>query len=157
MSPTTIPEISELTELVQDAIEASDFVVDNGLTVILDDGLQEKARTRQLKTKGAVVVVCPLLGATLRDQSGTEHILDVGVLVKMMVNTERNTDDENSDAADVDIYEGVKAIVNACCRKARHPGGEFLKLAKDAFTLSEFHADTGLWVYDIQFTKECAL
>ena len=150
----TIPEVSEITGEAKDAIEAATLITDAEIEVVLDDGKQDKAIERQLRRKGAVVVVAPLLGGTLRDQAGNDWIMDCRIMIRVHINPEKNADTEDGGAG-VDIYDMVRAVVDACTRRARHPGGEFLKLARDAFTLSQF--DPGLWTYDIQFTKEAML
>jgi hypothetical protein len=159
------PKVTELTGLVRDALEASAFIVaasegvsldkdrNKRTAVVMDEGLQDKRIQKLLTEIGFAVVVQPLVMATTRDQDGPAWLIDCEIMVKVMVNPERNASDDGG--AQVNIYSAAVAVIEALCRKARHPGGENFKLQRDAFGLSQF--DAGLWVYNLMFTKEAVL
>lgn len=146
----TIPKVSELQALVATAIRACKFMTDNELSVVEDRGLEDKKIERMLRTKGFVIVVAPLLGASLQDQSGPAWIFKCDILVSLRMNPEVNGDKKNG--AGVDIYNAWPAVMDALCMRDRHPGGEFFKAQQQAVTISKF--DEGLWIYDLMFTKE---
>ncbi len=145
-----IPKVSQLQALVATNIRASKYVTDNELTVVEDRGTQDKKIERMLRTKGICIVVAPLLGATMQDQSGPAWLFKVDIMVSVRVNPEIISD--KKDGAGVDIYDSWAAIMDALCMAPRHPGGEFFKAQQQAVTISKF--DEGLWAYDLMFTKE---
>lgn len=168
----TIPKLKEIQAAVKTKLQAESFFVTASAdvskdpatgeqsVVIMDTGTQEKLKEKRLREKGLCVVVEPLVIAKLRDQSGPAWVMDCEIMVKVMVNSERN-ENEAEPGADVDIYETVVKVIETLthCRSqsaaTRVLGGEFFKLGPDAMALSQF--DQGLWVYDLMFTKEALL
>jgi hypothetical protein len=128
---------------------------ENQTLVVVNDGTKTKVVEERLRTIGFCVEVAPVLGGTFRDQSGPYHIMDCTVTVFLKCNPEMNANE--AVGAQIDMYEAVSASLQALTRQARHPGGEFFKIAKDsdAFALTTF--DQGLWVYDLTVTKEATL
>lgn len=145
----TALKFSELADALRDAIAEASLLADAGIAVIVHDGLQEKAIERQMRTKGAVVVVSPVYRWERRDQSGPRWLNDVTLLVHVQMNPDRNADTD-SGGAGVDMYELIVAVKNAATERERHPGSEFFK--DQGGELSTF--DSGLWSYILTFTKE---
>lgn len=160
----TIPTFSEIQPLATSTLVRWPYFVtaSNGIDfknpgtddrslVIQHTGFQKPIIERHLINKGACVSIQPLLGAILRDQSGTAWLTDMDLLIKVMINPERNANTKEGGAG-LNIYEMVWNVIQALKTSPRHPGGEFFKLGKEVITLSQF--DEGIWVYNVQFTKE---
>lgn len=128
--------------------------------VLPDTGLQKATIERHLRQKGACVIIYPVLGGVLRDQSGPAWIVDSDLLLKVKINPERNANTEEGGVG-INIYEAIKCVIDALtgqkanAQNRRHPGGEFFKLHRQGITLSQF--DEGLWEYNLMFTKEAML
>lgn len=166
-TPSTTPKFSELQTFVKDTLAAStyfktlasgaatkrndDAIRTNGF-IVADVGQSDKTIEKNLRESGFVVVVQPLLGARLRDQSGGSWLVSAEIMVKIMANPERN---DESDGAEANIYDAVVASINALCQKPNHQGGEHFRLMQDAVSISRF--DPGIWVYDVMFSKEILL
>lgn len=161
-----IPKLKELQSTAKDALVAASLFVTASAAitkvnpgtadksiVLMDTGTSEKTIERHLNDEGICIVVEPIVSVNLRNQSGTEWITDAELLVKVMTNPNRN--DTAEGGAGVNIYDAVIEVIKTLHRKARHPGGEFFQLARDAIVLSRF--DEGLWTYDVTFTKEVIL
>jgi hypothetical protein len=148
---SAIPKLYELTALMQTAIRANALISSKAISVIVDEGLQDSEISTALETKGAVVLVLPVMSLSRRDQSGSSAVLEADLTVKLMVNPKANVDQRTN----LNIYEAIVAIITALVKYARHPGGEFFKAAETVCGISAF--DPGLWVYDLFFTKECVL
>jgi hypothetical protein len=156
------PKFSELTALVEETLAAVGIFVtaSEGLKgskptlkpsiVVRDEGLQEKTIEKVLREVGVCVAVMPVVMAMSRDQDDQSFIMDCELMVKVMVNPERNASPDGG--AQVNIYAAVMAVIEAMCQKVRHPGGERFKVARDAVGLATF--DPGLWTYNLMFTKE---
>jgi hypothetical protein len=169
----TIPKLEELQPLATSILRADTYfaAASSGISdddesanensvVIQNVGLQQPVIEQRLRTKGFCVAVMPVLGSARRDQSGQSWIADCDLLIKVKVNPERNANNEEGGAG-VNIYTAIKNVIDAVTgqkvniQNKRHPGGEFFKLHKEGFALSQF--DEGLWEYNVMFTKEAML
>lgn len=153
MSAETFPKLNELQSAVKAAIDGIAALKPGEnkkrVLVIVDDGLQKDRIENQLKTKGFVIVVAPLLEGKVRDQSGPAWLVDIELMVAVISNPERNSATDTGGVG-LNMYSIVSDVIDAVCRQVRHPGGEFFKLL--GFALSKF--DESRWVYDLSFTKE---
>jgi hypothetical protein len=146
----TTPKLWELTSGIKTLLDASDYLEDNTVSVIVSDGLQDKAVERQLRKRGVVVVVLPVQSADARDQAGQTALREVTLAVRVMVNPYRNADTDDGGAG-INVYRLVHECIDAViATTSRHPGGEFYRLI--GFSLNK--QDAGEWSYDIGFTKE---
>lgn len=149
MSSIAIPAESELTGIIKEALDAVAIFADAGISVIVDEGLQDETIATALASKGVVVTILPVLLVKTRDQSGSGVIGTAELVVKLSVNPNQNV----TSGVNLNIYAAKKAIIEALVRRARHPGGEFFRAGDTVSALSGF--DPGVWEYDLFFTKEC--
>lgn len=152
MSRTTAPKLADLQQLAATTLAAVSYLSDAGVAVVADQGLSKRAIEASLRSPGAVVVVCPVVAGTLRDQSGPSWCLDVELMVQVVVNPETNA---AAGGASIDIYRALTEVASALCGASRHPGGEFFRLSQEAISLARF--DEGLFSYTMLFTKEALL
>lgn len=151
---TTIPKLSELQETIRSTLAAVSLFADAGVAVISNKGVQQKKIEKELRNKGFCVEIMPMLGAKLRDQSGTAYLLDCDFMVRLRSNPERNNATRDGGAG-IELGDAIAAVFDALCQRSRHPGGEFFKVAEDAVTLSQI--DEGEWIYTLMVTKEALL
>lgn len=142
---------SELRNAAKTAIAAAEFISAKSIPVVIRNGKNDKTIEKHLnRGVGNCVVIEPIQEWSLRDQGGSETIVDVLFIVAVKQNPERNADDGG---ASVDILDVCDAATNALTRRNRHPGGEFFKVdTKMGGSFSQ--DDEGLWQYIMFFTKE---
>ncbi len=161
---TTIPKLEEMLPLVRSILLASPYWInvsegikkknpgtDDKSVIVLNTGSEKETVERHLNDKGVCVEICPILHGRRRDQSDTETILDITIVVKLKINPARNANTDKGGAG-IDAAKAIPIIINALCRADSIIGGERFKIDNDAFVLSSF--DPGLLEYELMFTKE---
>lgn len=151
---TPIPKLSALQEVIRSTLASATLFSAAGVAVISNKGTQQKKIEKELRGLGFVVEVMPMLGAKLRDQSGTAYLLDCDFMIRLRCNPERNNATRDGGAG-LELGDAIAAVFDALCQRSRHPGGEFFKVAEDAVTLSQI--DDGEWIYALMVTKEALL
>ena len=116
---------------------------------IADDGLQDSAIENQLRSKGCVVVVPPILRAMRRDIGGGKLLLDAEIVVRVLVNPHVNA---SVGGANRNIYSAVAAATQAVLSWTPSTAGDRRFETADDFLQIAVN-DTGLLGYHILFTK----
>lgn len=144
--------LSNIQTTLQSAIAANPYF--SGISIIVDDGLQDPAIETQLTGKGFVIVIPPVLGGKALSQAGGKVLLSAEVMVRVMLNPEANA------AAGTGAQKGAYAAIAAVTASVlgwRPAGGlpgtseKLFEAAADFLAISNF--DPGLIIYDLSFTK----
>lgn len=147
----TITKLKDLTTTVADELKKSSLFKSKGITAIVHEGLEQDDVEKQLREKGAVLVILPIVTVERLDQAGNSWLCKAPISVELRINPKANKDMNTN----LNMYEGIVEIVNTVTRITRHPGGEFFQCAEIVAKMSSF--DPGLWAYIVQFTKEVML
>lgn len=153
---TTAPKLTELTGLVKEALEAAAYF--SGVTVVKDEGQGFRAVEEALNGSGFCLVVSPVTEVTPREQAGDSWLADASIVVKLMINPEKN---DAAGGAGKAYGPAIVAVLDAVTRRAaaastgrtRHPGGEYFKFVGGQLG----DGSAGLMVYDLVFDKEVLL
>ena len=144
--------LANIQAAIQTVIAANAYL--SGISVIVDNGLQDPAIEDQLVGKGFVIVIPPILGGKTLTQAGGKIVLLADVMVRVMVNPEANA--TANTGAQKGTYEAIAAVTKAVLgwRPAGGLPGTSEKLfeaSNDFLAISNF--DAGLIIYDLTFTK----
>lgn len=124
------------------------------VTVIVDDGYKEREVEAELRTKGFVVVVPPILRVAFKDQGISKTFTgEAELFVRVLCNTRVNA---STGAAQRNINEAVKQTINAVLAWTPTAGDRrFLIADPDSVALSV--VEEGLLAYDIFFRKQISI
>jgi len=140
--------LASMQSTVAAAINANAyFSTAPSVVCISDDGLQDSAIETQLRSKGCVVVVPPILRATRRDFGGGKLLIDAEIVVRILVNPNAAAGgaSRNVYTAIASVTQAVLSWVPATVGDRRFETSEdFLQIAVN---------DTGLLGYHLLFTK----
>lgn len=135
------------------AVSASAYIAQSpAVTVINDDGLQDTQIEVQLRSKGAVIVVPPLIRAVRRDKGARTLVMDVEVAVRVVVNPQVNA---STGGAGRNVYELVKAVAQAVMSWTPAGGDYRFDVAEEFLQLVT--NDPGLICYELSFSKSSAI
>lgn len=135
------------------AIAASAFVTTApAVSVITDDGYKERDIEAQIRTKGFVIVVSPLIAVKFHDQGISRTFTgDASFVVTVIANQQ-----VNPTAANRDVNEAVKAVIAAVLGWTPGPGDRRFLLDQNE-TVSISMLAEGLIAYDVAFTKQISI
>jgi hypothetical protein len=136
----------------RDTIAAKPYFA--GEQVIEDKGNQKTEIETALRTRGFVVIVCPVLKGKVHSQADGVCVINAGLFIQIELNPAVNG---SGTGAQKDLYLGLHEAVAALIEKAAINPNDRYKLASEenAIELSSF--DPGLWAYDVSLTKLAVL
>lgn len=115
---------------------------------IVDDGLQDSAIENQLRSKGFVVVVPPILRASRRDIGAGKLLLNSEFVVRILSNPHVNS---ATGGANRNIYSAIAAAAQAVLSWVPGNGDRKFETSDEWMQLTT--NDAGLTAYDLFFTK----
>ena len=115
---------------------------------IVDDGLQDSAIETQLRSKGFVVVVPPILRASRRDVGAGKLLLTSEFVVRILANPHVNG---ATGGANRNIYQAISAVAQAVLSWSPTNGDRKFETSDEWLQLTT--NDAGLTAYDLFFTK----
>lgn len=142
--------LSAIQTTIKAQIDAAAFFsASPSVLCVVDDGLQDTTIETQLRTKGFVIVIPPVIRAGRRDMGGGKLALDSEVAVRIMANPHVNV---QPTGAQRNIYSAIAAAVQAVLQWQPATAGdrkfdvadEWLQIATN---------DPGLLSYNLFFTK----
>ena len=147
--------LSAIQSTVAAAIAANAYIAQApAVSVITDDGLQDSAIEAQLRTRGCVVVVPPVVRAVRRDKGGRTLLMDAEVAVRVAVNPQVNA---QVGGAQRNVYLLIQAVAKAVMDWA--PGassGDYRFEATEEW-LQLITNDPGLIAYELSFSKSASI
>jgi hypothetical protein len=142
--------LASMQSTVAAAINANAFFSSApSVLCISDDGLQDSAIETQLRSKGCVVVIPPILRAMRRDIGGGKLLLDAEIVVRVLVNPHVNT---AAGGANRNVYSAVAAATQAVLSWVPSSVGDRRFETSEDFMQIAVN-DTGLLGYHLLFTK----
>lgn len=144
-------EFELVTQSARDLIAAHSYLQD--ITVLLDDGLSEKLQEKELREKGVVISVSPLLGGSPKDERLGINLLEVDLMARIRVNPERNADPDSG--AQKNPYQLIRAVIEGLQSYAQGPGDQAFSFEGGENVFELIPDDEGLIAYGVHFTKTC--
>ena len=141
--------LASMQSTVAAAINANAyFLTAPSVVCISDDGLQDSAIETQLRSKGCVVVVPPILRATRRDFGGGKLLIDAEIVVRILVNPHVNA---AAGGASRNVYTAIASVTQAVLSWVPATVGDRRFETSEDFLQIAVN-DTGLLGYHLLFT-----
>ena len=119
------------------------------VSCIVDDGIQDSAIEAQLRTRGSVVVVPPIVRAARRDIGAGKLAMDAEVVVRILLNPTANA---ATGGANRNIYTLISEATSAVLGWVPATPGDRRFETSDEF-LQLLTNDPGLIAYELSFAK----
>lgn len=147
--------LSAIQSTAAAAIAASAYVTQApALAVITDDGLQDNEIETQLRTRGCVIVVPPIVRAVRRDKGGRVLLMDAECVIRVAVNPRANAN-AAAGGAGRNVYLIVQAVAKAIMDWA--PGQGDYRFDATEEWLQLVTNDPGLIAYELSFSKSASI
>ena len=145
--------LSAIQSTVAAAIAANEYIAQAlAVSVITDDGLQDREIEVQLRTRGCLVVVPPVVRAVRRDKGGRTLLMDAEIAVRVAVNPQVNA---QVGGAQRNVYLLVQAVAKAVMDWTPAPGDYRFEVAEEWLQLVT--NDPGLIAYELSFAKSASI
>lgn len=145
--------LGSIQSTVAAAIAANAYVAQApAVAVINDDGLQDREIELQLRTKGCLVVVPPIVRAVRRDKGGRTLLMDAEVVVRVALNPQVNA---SATGAQRNIYALISAATQAVMSWVPAAGDYRFDTSEELLQLVT--NDPGLIAYELSFSKSASI
>ena len=145
--------LGSIQSTVVSAIAANAYIAQApAVAVINDDGLQDREIEVQLRTKGCLVVVPPVVRAVRRDKGGRVLLMDAEVSVRIAVNPQVNA---AATGAQRNVYSLIQGVAKALMDWNPGPGDYRFEATEEWLQLVT--NDPGLIAYELSFSKSASI
>ena len=145
--------LGSIQSTVAAAIAANAYIAQApAVTVINDDGLQDREIEVQRRTKGCLVVVPPVVRAVRRDKGGRTLLMDAEVVVRVEINPQVNA---AVTGAQRNIYSLIQAVAKGLMDWNPGPGDYRFEATEEWLQLVT--NDPGLIAYELSFAKSASI
>ena len=143
-------DFEALQPTARDLIAAHSYLSD--IKVFANEGLTEKPQEKELREKGVVIAISPVLGGSQKDERQGIALIEVDLMARIRINPERNADEDSG--AQKDPCRLIRSVIEAIQAYDFGQGDQpFSFDGEQVFSL--IPDDEGLIAYGVHFSKVC--